>query len=217
MMSTTHMVLFRRPTEESPDIFGKRLRSLAADIAADERAEDLVVLVSDGEVGAPPEASAYAATIDGALLVTGVPATELPAGDVVCRMRRRVIKARPRGSDGERSEGFTVICPSVRASFLTHDQFDAHWRDNHSKVHVASSPGTCHYEQLIIDEVLSPEQPIWDGIGLLSFESAPDYTERLFSGPDGQKAIMDDTDRFLDLTKGETLPASEFVYRDSQA
>ena len=168
-------------------------------------------------MGAPPEASAYAATIDGALLVTGVPAAELPAGDVVCRMRRRVIKARPRGSDGERSEGFTVICPSVRASFLTHDQFDAHWRDNHSRVHVASSPGTCHYEQLIIDEVLSPEQPIWDGIGLLSFESAADYTERLFSGPDGQKAIMDDTDRFLDLTKGETLPASEFVYRDSQA
>ena len=88
------------------------------------------------------------------------------------RSTRRVIKARDRGRDGDRSEGFTVVCPSVRAPFLTHDQFDAHWRDNHSRIHVASSPGTCHYEQLIIDEVLTPDAPSWDGVGLLSFASS---------------------------------------------
>src|SRR6478735_12161012 len=135
----------------------------------------------------------------------GIPAAELPKPDAAFAVTRRVIKARDRGRDGERSEGFTVICPSVRAPFLTHDQFDAHWRDNHSRIHVASSPGTCHYEQLIIDDVLTPDAPSWDGVGLLSFATATDYTERIFDGPEGQKAIYDDVARFLDLEAGETL------------
>ena len=41
---------------------------------------------------------------------------------------------------------------------------------------MASSPGTCHYEQLIIDEVLTPDAPSWDGIGLLSF-AMRDWTD----------------------------------------
>ena len=94
-------------------------------------------------------------------------------------------------------------------------QFNAHWRDNHSRVHVAASPGTCHYEQLIIDETPTPGAPEWDGVGLLSFAAASEYTDRLFGGSEDQKAIMDDVARFLDLPEGETLPASEYVYRDS--
>jgi len=80
-------------------------------------------------------------------------------------------------------------------------------------VHVGASPGTCHYEQLIIDDTLTPG----DGVGLLSFAAASEYTDRLFGGPEDQKAIMDDVARFLDLPKGETLPASEYVYRDESA
>jgi hypothetical protein len=189
------------------------LQDLAAEIAADPRASTVVLFVDDGKVGAPPEASSMPSTYDGALLVTGLAADLLPNGDALCGMRRRVIKARDRGRDGARSEGFTVLCPSVRYSFLTHEQFDAHWRDTHSRVHVASSPGTCHYEQLIIDEWLTPDAPTWDGVGLLSFASAPDYTERLF-GPGGEAAIMADVKNFVDLSLGETLPASEYVYRD---
>jgi hypothetical protein len=128
-----------------------------------------------------------------------------------------VIKARQRGRDGARSPGFTVVCPSVRASFLTHEQFDAHWRDKHCVIHVASSPGTCHYEQLPVREVLTPDAPWFDGIGLLSFASVVDYSERLFDGEAGRKSIFDDVERFLDLDRGETLPASEFVYRDQRA
>jgi hypothetical protein len=177
----------------------------------------MVLLVDDGAVAAPPEARAFPSTFDAALVATGIPQLELPAGDAVYRVTRRVIKARQRGTGGERSRGFTVVCPSVRASFLDHDAFDAHWRDNHSKVHVASSPGTCHYEQLIIDSRITPDAPDWDGVGLLSFESAIDYTERLFGGPEGRDAIYADVERFLDLERGETLPASEFVYKDGQS
>ncbi len=208
------MVFFRRPSDESADGFGKRLRDVAAEVAGDDRATAVVLLVDDGDSGAPPEANAFPSQFDAAIIATGVPADALPGGDATFATQRRVVKAQTRGRDGARTPGFTIICPSVRADFLTHDQFDAHWRDNHSRVHVASSPGTAHYEQLIIDRALSPDAPEWDGVGLLSFASAPDYTERLFDGEQGQTAIYEDVARFLDLEKGETLPATEYVYRD---
>jgi hypothetical protein len=213
-MTDTFMAFYRRPADETADGFGKRLRDVAAEIAADPTASAVVLLVDDGSTGAPPDASAMPSQFDAALVASGVPADALPAPDAVFGVSRRVIKARERGRDGERSEGFTVVCPSVRAPFLTHEQFDAHWRDNHSRIHVASSPGTCHYEQLIIDAPLTPGAPTWDGVGLLSFASAADYTERIFDGPEGQQAIYEDVARFLDLEAGETLPASEYVYRD---
>jgi hypothetical protein len=214
MTDTTVIAFYRRPADETAEGFGKRLRDAAAGVAADPRASTVVLLVDDGRTGGPPEATAMPSQFDAALVAAGVPTADLPAPDAAFAVTRRVIKARDRGRDGERSEGFTVVCPSVRAPFLTHDQFDAHWRDNHSRIHVASSPGTCHYEQLIIDDVLTPDAPSWDGVGLLSFATATDYTERIFDGPEGQKAIYDDVARFLDLEAGETLPASEYVYRD---
>ncbi len=214
-MSDTYMVFFRRPAEESAEAFGKRLRDVASGLASDERASLVLLLVDDGAVGAPPEAHALPSSFDAALVTTGIARTALPAGDAGFRVNRRVIKARRRGRPGERSEGFTVVCPSVRAGFLDHDAFDAHWRDNHSRVHVASSPGTCHYEQLTIDEAVTHGAPDWDGVGLLSFSSAADYTERLFDGPEGMNAIYADVARFLDLDRGETMPASQFVYRDN--
>jgi hypothetical protein len=216
-MSETFLTFFHRADDEAPGVFGKRLRRAAEEMGDDGRATTVIVFVDDGEVGAPPEATSMPSTFDGAILSVGVEAGSLPAGDAVYRVSRRVIKSRRRGVGGDRSAGFTVICPSVRASFLDHEQFNAHWRDNHSKVHVAASPGTCHYEQLIIDEELTPGAPEWDGVGLLSFAAAGEYTDRLFGGPEDQKAIMDDVARFLDLPKGETLPASEYVYRDESA
>jgi hypothetical protein len=215
-MTGTYLVFFSRG-DEAADVFAKRLRETAAALAADARATDVVLLVDDGDVEAPPEATAMPSGSDAVLLTTGLPVDALPAGDAVYRGSRRVIKARERGRDGARSEGFTIVCPSVRADFLDHDAFDAHWRDNHSRVHVASSPGTCHYEQIIVDEVVTPGAREWDGVGLLSFATAPDYTERLFDGERGQQAIFDDCARFLDLSQGETLPASEFVYQDGAA
>jgi hypothetical protein len=81
-------------------------------------------------------------------------------------------------------------------------------------VHVQASPETCHYEQLIINDALTPDAPEWDGVGLLSFASAADYTERLFDGEAGQRAIFEDIPRFVDIERGETLPTTEYVYRD---
>jgi hypothetical protein len=214
-MNDTFIAFYSRPADEAAEGFAQRLHDAAAGIAADAGASVVVLLVDDAATGAPPEATAMPSQFDAALIAGGVSASAFPASDAAYAVSRRVIKQRPRGPDGSRSEGFTIVCPSVRASFLTHDEFDAHWRDNHSRIHVASSPGTCHYEQLTIDEALNPNAPSWDGVGLLSFASAHDYIERLFDGPQGQQAIFDDIARFLELERGETLPASEFVYRDA--
>jgi EthD domain len=213
-MTDALIAFYRRPSEETPAQFGQRLRSAAEALADDDRATEVVAFVDDGESGAPKEAHAYASTFDGALVFSGLPLDAAPTPDAAYAVGRRVIKARDRGRDGARTEGFTILCPSVRLPFLTHEQFDAHWRDNHSRVHVKASPGTCHYEQLIINEALTPDAPEWDGVGLLSFASATEYTERLFDGEAGQKAIFEDIPRFVDIERGETLPATEYVYRD---
>jgi hypothetical protein len=213
-MSTALIAFYRRPGDETPAAFGKRMRAVAGALVTDERADEVVLLVDDGLSGAPAGADAYPSQFDAALVTSGLPLASIPSPDAAFAIGRRVIKARVRGRDGARSDGFTIVCPSVRAPFLTHEQFDAHWRDNHSHIHVDSSPGTCHYEQLIIDEALTPDPPEWDGVGLLSFASASDYTERMFDGEAGQRAIFEDIPRFLDLERGETLPATEYVYRD---
>ena len=216
-MADTVLITFRRPADEPAQAFGDRLRKLAEGLAADSRASTVVLFVDDGEVGAPGEATAFPASFDGALLVEGTGDVGVDvdldgSAQVLTVTERRVMKGRSRGRDGARSDGFTILCPSVRSPALSHEEFDAHWRDNHAPIHIASSPGTCHYEHL----VLEPAPGVaWDGVGLLSFASADDYTDRLFGGPEGERAIYEDIPRFLDLEKGETLPASEFVYLDA--
>jgi hypothetical protein len=213
-MSDALIAFYHGPADETPADFGSRLRATATELAADARATEVVLFVDDGESGAPPEANAFPSSFDAAFVTAGLPLEAVPTPDAAFAVGRRVIKARERGRDGARTEGFTILCPSVRIPSLSHEQFDAHWRDNHSRVHVEASPGTCHYEQLIINEALTPDAPAWDGVGLLSFASAADYTERLFDGEAGQRAIFEDIPRFVDIERGETLPTTEYVYRD---
>jgi EthD domain len=218
-MPDTVLLTFRRPPDEPADAFGARLRGAAERVAASPATRTVILFVDDGDVGAPGDATALAPSFDGALLVEGdgidrhVEAEADGTAQVLAVSERRVMKGRDRGTGGVRSEGFTVLCPSVRAPALSHDEFDAHWRDRHAPIHVASSPGTCHYEHL----VLEPGAGVaWDGVGLLSFATATDFTERMFDGEAGLQAIYDDIPRFLELEAGETLPASEFVYKDAR-
>jgi hypothetical protein len=210
-----HFLLgFRRAENETHARFAERLQKLASGVAAARRVRTAVLFAADAAVGAPEGASSPQPSLHGALLLRGLPEAELPASDFALAIDRRVIKARSRGRDGARSPGFTLLCPSVRKAVLTHAQFDAHWRDNHGPIHVASSPGTCHYEQLPVNRVVRGSVPAWDGVGLLSFATAADFTQRMFDGERGQRAIYEDIPRFLALEAGETLAASEYVFRD---
>jgi hypothetical protein len=213
-MGDAYLLGFRRAEAESISAFGERLQKLATAAASDRRVRTAVLFTADASVGAPAGASTPKPSLHGALLLRGLPEAELPASDFALAIDRRVVKARSRGRDGARSPGFTVLCPSVRAAKLTHDQFNAHWRDNHGPIHVASSPGTCHYEQLPVSRVVRGTVPAWDGVGLLSFASADDFAQRMFDGERGKRAIYEDIPRFLTLEAGETLAASEYVFRD---
>lgn len=213
-MTGARLITFRRPPDEAPAAFGDRLRGLAERVADDPSARTVVLFVDDGAVGAPADATALAPSFDAALLVEGTVDVDADDGAVFALSERRVMKARERGTGGTRSAGFTVLCPSVRTPSLSHEEFDAHWRDRHAPVHIASSPGTCHYEHLVIKPAAGVA---WDGVGLLSFASVEDFTERMFDGEAGQRAIYEDIPRFLDLASGETLPASEHVYKDGAA
>jgi hypothetical protein len=209
-----YMLFFKRPGGETPHEFGSRLRVLAEKLAADAAATTVLLHVQDDQTGAPDGASFEDRDFDAALTIDGLGRDALPEADATYAVSRRVIKLRRRVDGGARTPGFTIVCPSNRAPFLTHEQFDAHWRDNHSKIHVASSPGTCHYEQFTVDEVLTPGAPQVDGFGWLGFASAEAWETGLFDGEQGQKAIFDDVERFLDPTRFATFATTEYVYRD---
>src|SRR5262245_42564025 len=175
-MSEAQLLGFRRRPDETPAQLGARLRELAQALAKDPRARCVGLFVDDGAVGAPAAATATPASFAGALLVGGLPLAPPPACDFALAVDRRVMKARPRGRDGARSPGFTIVCPVVRAAQLDRAGFDAHWRDRHGPIHIASSPGTCHYEQLVITRGAAGD---WDGVGLLSFASAEAWMQGL--------------------------------------
>jgi uncharacterized protein (TIGR02118 family) len=218
-MSDAYIAFFCRPADETPEAFGRRVRATAAEVAARPEASTVVAFVDDGSVGAPPGAtfapSAYVrpSRYNGGLLTTGLARADLPDAEAIYGIRRRVVKARTRGRDGTRSTGFTYLFPVNRADHINHEQFDAHWRDVHSRVHVEASPGTRHYEQLIIDECLTPGAAQWDGVSLLSFGSYEDFTEHQYR-PGGAEAIAADVKKFV-ASPTETLATSEFVYLDN--
>jgi hypothetical protein len=210
-----YMLMFRRPDAKTPQDFGERLRVMAEKLAAEPTATTVILHVQDELAGAPAGTSFDDRDFDAALTVDGIAADSLADADAIYRVSRRIIKSRKRPGGGTRTPGFTIVCPSNRAAFLTHEQFDAHWRDNHSKIHVESSPGTCHYEQFTVDEILTPGAPAADGFGWLSFESAERWETGLFDGERGQRAILEDVDRFLDSSRFATFGCSEYVYRDA--
>jgi uncharacterized protein (TIGR02118 family) len=215
----SYAVLFGEHTNESPAERGERTRAIAADLARNAEADSVVLFVADGHPESlvqPTLEAPVPASFRALLNVTGAPREALPPGDVVYRVRSRVIKPRPRGTDGERTPGFTMVVPIVRGSHLSHEQFDAHWRDRHAPLHVRHSPATERYEQVTIDAPVSGSGQPWDGIGLLSFASMQAFDEELFADADAQRTLLDDAASFSDASRTETLFVSEYTYRSGE-
>ncbi|MGI9327813.1 MAG: EthD domain-containing protein [Pseudomonadales bacterium] len=112
-----------------------------------------------------------------------------PAADiglyVVCR---RIIKpGQPR---------VVGLFPLVHHPELTHEQADAHWREQHApltfKHHVAMS----HYSQLSVVQRISG--PDIDGLALCGFDSVEDLRERFYTEPDSAEIIATDVQKFAD-------------------
>jgi hypothetical protein len=217
MSEHLHVVAFRRPPDEARPVFGDRLREIAEKVAGDPRATTVILHVADGAATDAPDDPTPVHDFDATLTVDGLPAIDLPEGAATYAVGRRVIKRGERGADGARTPGFVMVCPTVRAAALTHEEYDEHWRVNHAPLHVRCSPGTAHYEQLTVREALTPGAPAFDGFGWLGFTSGVEYAERLFGGPEDEQAIFEDIPRFLDYERSQTFVTSEHVYRDGAA
>jgi uncharacterized protein (TIGR02118 family) len=210
---------FTRPADETPAEFGARLRVVAEKLAADDATDVVVLHVADDATGAPEAASSDQRPFDAALTVDGVTLEGLDDAAAVYEVGRRIVKERTRAAGGARTPGFTLVCPTVRKAGLTHEAFDTHWAEHHSRVHVASSPGTCHYEQHPVAAVLTRGAPPYDGFGRLSFATTEAFERDMFAGEEGQRAIYEDIERFLDpeRTLFASWATSEYVYKDTVA
>ena len=213
-MTDTHLLTFHRATDESPQSFATRLGDLGRAVAADDAATTVVVFVDDGEVARRH--------CDGVpRLVRRGPAGGGASRRLVAGGRRRARHRAPRDQGpraGPRRCAGHLGSPSCARAFARRSSpMRSSTRTGATTTRRSTSrapPGTCHYEQLAIERVVRGDAPPWDGVGLLSFASADDYTNGLFDGAEGERAIYEDIPKFLDLERGETIPTSELVFRD---
>ena len=100
-----------------------------------------------------------------------------------------------------------------RAPALSHDAFDAHWRDRHAPLALRHHVGMWRYDQYAVMKTRTQGAPRFDGVAILYFKSVEDFVERLFDSEAGRDIIMADTARFLDLSRSEAALMSETVVR----
>ncbi len=116
-------------------------------------------------------------------------------------------------ADGEQSPGLGALFAISRNPALTHDQFEAHWRDNHGPLADRYHPGMWDYVQCGFDGPLSPDAPPRDGLALCKFASMTDLKERFFDSDEGRAAIAADVRRFSDVNASPSVRMTETILR----
>jgi hypothetical protein len=112
---------------------------------------------------------------------------------------------------GEQSPGVKLLCSITSRRGMTHQEFLAHWRNHHGPLAVRHQPGFWHYVQNHIQEPLTVDTPPLDGIGALHFRTVNDMITGIYDSEDGQRLIVEDTERFLDNDKNMVLPTKEYL------
>jgi uncharacterized protein (TIGR02118 family) len=108
----------------------------------------------------------------------------------------RVIKA----PDGPAPMGRVIgAFGMVRHPDLDHGAADAHWRDRHGPLALASHSAMCDYTQLSVLATLSGRA--LDGMALCAFGSHDDLRHRFFDDDDARAAIGADVAQFADTRK----------------
>lgn len=203
------IALVSRPDGLAPDAFEKELGARCRPLAAGGGALRLYLAdVDQGPLSRSGDNDTRPPRFDAAVLAGGDGRALRAALDGLgelraYRARGRVIKAAaPR-------PGVFMVSPVFRAAQISHAAFDRHWRRRHAPLALCHHPGMCEYEQQVIEEVLTPDAPGFDGVALLGFPRIEDYRERMFGSDEGRAAIFADTRRFLDLRRSEAVLARE--------
>ncbi len=116
-------------------------------------------------------------------------------------------------ADAQRSAGLVFVGTTVRAPRLSHDDFDAHWRDRHAPLALRHHAGLCGYEQFAIATSLTANATPIDGLALLHFPSHDAFAQRFYDSDAGRAALRTDTQSFLDLPRCEAALMSEYRVR----
>ena len=149
---------------------------------------------------------ALAADVEGSLLVDPRPDAKLPFNALVTGATARLARF-----EAVADVGLYLVCrrrvkpgtpavvgvfPLVHHPDLTHDECDAHWRDNHAPLALEHHAHMAAYDQLSVVKVLSG-LPL-DGIALCGFANETDLRERFFTTEESVGVIRDDVARFAD-------------------
>ena len=85
----------------------------------------------------------------------------------------------------------------VHHADLSHEQSDAHWRDQHAPLALEHHIHMTHYTQLSIVATLSGQA--WDGFALCGFGSEEDLRERFYTTEDSVRIIAEDVNKFANV------------------
>ena len=135
---------------------------------------------------------------------------QLVAASFAYRVLEIVQKSHAREAPpGRRSPGIKGFYPVVRRPDLSHAEFTRHWREVHGPLALAHHVGMSQYVQNVVEEVVTPGAPAFDGFSALHFPTARDLRERFVDSPEGGRRIAEDVARFV----GESirLDTSEYV------
>jgi uncharacterized protein (TIGR02118 family) len=75
---------------------------------------------------------------------------------------------------------YSLVVLASRPPDWTHDQFVAWWRNEHADV-TRVLPGLRRWRHVAIDQALEPRSEGWDGMSVLSFDTADDLAKALAS------------------------------------
>jgi uncharacterized protein (TIGR02118 family) len=214
-------ILLRAPAAAEPDVWNRRLLDLCCDLAAAVGVEELAVHLRDEPARAVPAPGAAGADAFQALVELGgdpraraAVAALQDLGGHVYRVEARRVKAYPRSwPDGARTPGVELVAAMRRSPALSHDAFDAHWRDLHAPLVLRQQPGPWEYRQNSVIAVETPGSPDFDGIAVLGFPSVEDCASPLHAASDGRAALQDDLARFVDLARSESTVTGEYLLR----
>jgi uncharacterized protein (TIGR02118 family) len=124
----------------------------------------------------------------------------------------RRIKAHPVDwAPGEATPGIGLLFAARRRPDLTHEEFDAHWRDRHAPLALRHHVGMWDYTQCSFTGRLDDTAPEIDGLAICKFATVEDYKERFYDSDEGRAAIGADVARFSDVGASGAMRMTELV------
>lgn len=126
---------------------------------------------------------------------------------------RRVMEHPRTWADGEQTPGVAMMFGVARRADLSHEQFDAHWRDNHAPLTFKHHPGMWDYVQCSFDRPLTDGSAGLDGMAICKFPTLEDYKQRFFDSEEGRRIINEDVRKMSDVNASPSMRMVETILR----